>query len=229
MNSLTYRLLVIVAWPMVRLWGRLQVTGTDLFPASGPTVLMVNHDSAWDPVVVAVAANRRRQVRALAKSSLWKFPPVGWVLDHMGQIPIGRGRGDLEAMSAAVEKLRSGECIGVFPEGTVSGGRTMRPLSGAGRLALAVPDTQIVCCAISGAVDLARFPKRPRIQVEFFLPEGGQPKPGESAVAITKRSMADVRRRAPFATRGRSPKTAPTATPQLAVNTELNSELGARP
>jgi len=202
--SMTYRVVVALVWPVVRLWGRLEVVGAELLPTTGPVVLMVNHDTGWDPLVVAVAANRRRQVRALARSSLWTSRPLAWVLDHMGQIPIERGRGDLQAMSRAVDALQSGECVGIFPEGTISAGRTLRPLSGAGRLALAVPDSHVVCAAITGVVDIARFPKRPRIRVVFFEPEGGQAQPGESAVALTKRSMAEVRRLAPYVVAGRA-------------------------
>jgi 1-acyl-sn-glycerol-3-phosphate acyltransferase len=205
--SLTYRVVMMFATPFIRWWGRLQVVGLDLLPRSGPTVIFANHDSAWDPLIVGVAA-RDVQVRALAKSSLWKSRPVGWVLDHMGQIPIERGRGDLAALSSAVSELEAGHCVGVFPEGTVSRGRALRPLSGAGRLALAVPDSRVVAVSITGAVGIVRFPHRPRIRVEFFEPAGGPPRSGESAVALTKRVMADVRARAPYAVPGRAKKAA---------------------
>ncbi len=198
-----YRVVMAVATPVVRWWGRLEVIGDWFLPESGPTVLLANHDSYWDTVVVGVAAIRRRQVRALAKSSLWRVRPLAWVLDHMGQIPIERGRGDTKALAAAIERLRAGACIGVFPEGTVSEGRTLRALSGAGRLALAVPDCRVVCVAITGAVDIVRFPKRPRLRVEFFEPADGQPRDGESAVSLTRRTMAEIRATAPPAVAGR--------------------------
>jgi len=202
-SLLMYRVVMAVATPVVRWWGRLEVIGDWFLPESGPTVLLANHDSYWDPVVVGVAAIRRRQVRALAKSSLWRVRPLAWVLDHMGQIPIERGRGDTKALAAAIERLRAGACIGVFPEGTVSEGRTLRALSGAGRLALAVPDCRVVCVAITGAVDIVRFPKRPRLRVEFFEPADGQPRDGESAVSLTRRTMAEIRATAPPAVAGR--------------------------
>jgi 1-acyl-sn-glycerol-3-phosphate acyltransferase len=205
---LTYRIVMALAAPVVRWWGRLEVVGEQMLPTDGPTVLIANHDSAWDPLVLGVAAVRRRQLRALAKSSLWKARPVAWVLDHMGQIPIERGRGDLAALSAAIEALRAGACIGIFPEGTVSRGRPLRPLSGAGRVALAVPEAAVVCAAVSGSVDVVRFPKRPRIRVEFFEPTAGQPRDGESAVGLAKRTTADVRARAPHAVPGRRKKAA---------------------
>ncbi len=201
--SLTYRVVMTLAGPIVRWWGRAEIVGADLIPADGAVVLFGNHDSMWDPVIIGVAGMPRRQVRALAKSSLWKFKPVAWVLDRMGQIPIERGRGDTQALATAISHLEAGECVGVFPEGTTSRGAPVRALSGAGRLALAVPSAHVLCVALTGAVDIVRFPKRPRIRVEFFEPEGGQPAEGESAVALTKRVMTQVRGLAPYAVPGR--------------------------
>lgn len=207
-RSLIYRVVMAVAWPIVRWWGRLEVVGLDAVPASGATLMMVNHDSAWDPVVVGIAALPRRQIRALAKASLWNVRPMAWVLDHMRQIPIERGRGDIDALSAAIAALRAGGCMGLFPEGTVSRGRPLRALSGAGRLVLAVPGTHVVAVAVTGAVDIVRFPKRPRVRVVFFEPAEGQPHEGESAIALTRRVMAEVRAAAPYAIPGRDKKAA---------------------
>ena len=203
--SLIYRALRAAAAPIVRWWGRLQVDGQDLLAAAGPTVLMANHDSAWDPVIIAVAA-RPRQVRALAKSELWDLAPMGWLLDRIGQIPIERGRAGPAALHNAATQLRLGACIGVFPEGTVSRGRALPALSGAARLALAVPDTRIICVSLSGAVDIVRFPRRPRIRVEFFQPPPVPPDTEDNAVRLTRRAMAEVRHHAPYAVPGRTKK-----------------------
>lgn len=205
---LVYRVVMAIATPIVRWWGRLEVVGAHVVPASGPAVLIANHDSAWDPLVVGVAAMPRRQLRALAKSSLWKARPVAWLLDRMGQIPVERGRFDTQALSVAIDALRAGACVGIFPEGTVSRGQPLRPLSGAGRLALSVPGARVVCVSVSGAVDVVRFPKRPRIRVEFFEPADGPPRSGETAVGLTKRTMAEIRARAPYAIPGRRRKAA---------------------
>lgn len=196
-----------VATPIVRWWGRLEVVGLDRLPPSGATILMANHDSAWDPLVLGIAAGRR-QLRALAKASLWKNTLVAWVLDRMGQIPIERGRGDAAALAEAINQLASGECIGVFPEGTRSRGQELRFLSGAGRLALSTPGTVVVAARVTGVVDIARFPKRPRIRVEFFEPAASQEAPPESAIALTKRVMNEVRSVAPPVPIGRVKKKA---------------------
>lgn len=203
--SRTYRLVMSVVTPLLRWWGRLEVVGVDVLPASGPIVIFANHDSSWDPLVIGLAATPRRQIRALAKSSLWKFRPVGWVLDRMGQIPVDRGqRNNVPAMTQAIECLRGGACIGVFPEGTRSAGRILRARSGAGRLALAVPEATIVCAAATGVVDIARFPKRPAIKVRFFTPSA-QRLPDESATELSERITAELRRVAPVVDCARKP------------------------
>lgn len=189
----TYRAVMAVATPVVRWWGRLEVVGIESLPADGPVVLFANHDSHWDPLVFGVAALPRRQLRALAKASLWKHRVPAWIFDHMGQIPVERGRGDAGALAAAIDQLRAGACIGIFPEGTISRGEVLRVHSGAGRLALAVPGTQVVCATVTGSTDIARFPRRPRLRVSFFPPSGGQPQDGESAITLTRRGMDEIR------------------------------------
>ncbi|MGE5407061.1 MAG: lysophospholipid acyltransferase family protein [Syntrophothermus sp.] len=190
--SRTYRLAMAVNRPVAR-WGRLQVEGLESVPASGPLLIAGNHDSQWDPVLVGIAAVGRRQIRALAKSSLWKIPGLAPVLDGMGQIPIVRGAGDTGALDKAVEALRAGACIGVFPEGTKSRGQVLRARSGIGRLALAVPEAHVSLVAIEGTADLTGFPRRPRVRVRFFDPAGGQPRPGEDPGDLSARLLAEIR------------------------------------
>lgn len=201
-----YRAAMGAASPIVRRWGRLHVTGLELLPRFGPTLVVGNHDSYWDPVAVGVGALGHRQVRALAKSSLWKVKPLAPILNGMGQIPIDRGRGDTGAMDRAVEELRAGACIGVFPEGTRSLGRELRARGGIGRLAEAVPEATVVCVAIRGTTDVPRFPKRPAVSLDFFLPAGGGLQPGEDAAAFSARLVDELRERAPRVVAGRKPK-----------------------
>ncbi len=186
-------------------WGRLQVEGLAVLPESGPVLVVGNHDSHWDPLTVGIAAIRRRQIKALAKSDLWRVRGLGPVLDGMGQIPIERDAGDAAALARAIEELRGGACIGVFPEGTRSRGRELRARSGVGRLALEVPEAKIVCVAIEGTTDLVRFPRRPRLRTRFFEPAGGQPRPGEAPAELAARLLAEIRELVPPAAAGRRP------------------------
>ncbi len=199
----TYRAAMTVCRPLGH-WGRLRVEGLEALPESGPVLVVGNHDSYWDPVLIGLAARRRRQIRALAKSSLWRVPGLGPVLNGMGQIPIERGTGDAAAMQNAIEALRQGSCIGVFPEGTTSRGRTLRARSGVGRLALAVPEARLVLVGITGTTDYSRFPVRPRVTTRFFAPEGGQPRPGEEPGELAARLLGEIRAEIPPIAAGRA-------------------------
>lgn len=199
-----YRVAMAVCKPP-SVWGRLQVEGLDALPESGPVLVVGNHDSHWDPVTVGVAAIRRRQIKALAKSDLWKVRGLSPVLNGMGQIPIDRGAGDAGALARAIEELRRGACIGVFPEGTRSRGRVLRARSGVGRLALEVPEAKVVCVAIEGTTGYTRFPSRPRVSTRFFEPAGGQPRPDEQPGELAARLLAEIRELVPPSAAGRKP------------------------
>lgn len=203
--SRTYRVAMTVCSPIVRRWGRLEISGVEELPAAGPVLLAANHDSYWDPVAIGVAALRRRQIRALAKSSMWKIKGLGWVLDGMGQIPIVRGSSDAAALERAIAELRAGACIGIFPEGTRSLGRELRARSGFGRLAVAVPEAAVVCCSVQGTTDIPRFPKRPHVRLRFFAPTGGGLRPGEAPGDLAVRLLAEIRREAAIVAAGRRP------------------------
>ncbi len=206
-----YRVAMTVCRPVVAAWGRLEVEGLDALPASGPALVVANHDSHWDPIAVGVAALRRRQIRALAKSALWDVKGLSPVLNGMGQIPIERGSGDKQALARAIEELRGGACIGVFPEGTRSRGEVLRARSGVGRLALEVPEAKLVCVAVEGTADLTGFPRRPRLRARFFEPAGGQARPGEEPGEIAARLVAEIRELVPPAVSFRKRSQAPTA------------------
>jgi 1-acyl-sn-glycerol-3-phosphate acyltransferase len=120
-------------------WGlHWTIEGAHHIPTSGPAVLASNHVSYLDPLTLAyVADRRRRHVRYLAKTELFEKPVLGSLLRSAHQIPVRRGRTDAgDALTAAVDALARGECIGVFPEGTIS--QDLEPMlakSGTARLA----------------------------------------------------------------------------------------------
>jgi 1-acyl-sn-glycerol-3-phosphate acyltransferase len=197
-----YRFVLAIGGPIMR-WSRMHVTGLECLPATGPALVVGDHDSYWDPIAIAVAARRVRRIRALAKSTLWKNKFVGALMTNMGHIPVERGVSNEEAMATAITELRNGSCIGIFPEGTRSLGRELRARAGVGRLAEAVPDAVVVCVRTNGSVDVVRLPKRPTITVEFYRPAGGQLQPGETAAEFADRLLAELREGAPREIPGR--------------------------
>ena len=199
-----YRGVMIASTPGVVWWGRLAVTGVELLPLEGPLLLVGDHDSYWDTVATGIAGMPRRQIRALAKASMWKNRWLGVILTGMGQIPIERGSGDSGALDRAIEELRGGACIGIYPEGTRSLGRALRARSGIGYLARAVPEARVLGVACNGTVAIPRFPRaRPRVRVEFFEFDRPAIEPEESPQEYSTRLLAQVRQRAPIEVAGR--------------------------
>jgi 1-acyl-sn-glycerol-3-phosphate acyltransferase len=187
-------------------WGRARVTGLERVPEAGSVLLVPNHDSQWDPVVVAVALRKRRPLRFLGRAELWKIFGLGPILNALRQIPIERGAGDRDALDEAIAALASGEAICVFPEGKLSRGQAIPARSGVGWLAKACPNARVVLCAVSGTTDYLRFPRRPRVGIEFFTPGGGQPRPDEEPQALAARLLEELRWRVPPAPAGRRPR-----------------------
>ena len=198
-----YRFVTAIGAPIMWRWSRMQVTGIECLPPTGPVLIVGDHDSYWDPIAIAVAAKHVRQIRALAKASLWNNKIVAAFMTEMGHIPVERGASNAEALATAEAELRKGACIGIFPEGTRSLGRELRARAGVGRLAEAVPEAIVVCVRTNGSVDVVRLPKRPRISVEFYRPAGGQLQPGETAIEFAERLLAELRAGAPREIPGR--------------------------
>jgi 1-acyl-sn-glycerol-3-phosphate acyltransferase len=214
---------MIASTPGVAWWGRLQVTGVELLPLDGPLLVVGDHDSYWDTVTTGIAAMSRRQIRALAKSSMWSNKLLGAVLTGMGQIPIERGSGDSGALDRAIEELRKGACIGIYPEGTRSLGRALRARSGVGYMARAVPEATIIGVACNGTAAIPRFPRaRPHVRVEFFEFDRPAIAPDETPQEYSTRLLAQLRQRAPIEVAGRKRAAAlagrvPTWSPELAI------------
>jgi len=117
-------------WPWLR-WGlHWKVEGAHHIPQSGPALIASNHVSYLDPLTLAwVADGRGRHVRFLAKAELFDKKGLGTLLHAAHQIPVQRGKVDAaDALQAAVDALGQGECVAVFPEGTIS--QDLEPMAG---------------------------------------------------------------------------------------------------
>jgi 1-acyl-sn-glycerol-3-phosphate acyltransferase len=196
--ALISRLLLPAAW-----WGRMQVEGIERVPERGAALVVPNHDSQWDPVLLGVALRKRRPLRFLARANLWRIFGLKPILNALRQIPIERGAGDAQALDRTVEVLRRGEAVCIFPEGKLSRGEQLPARSGVGRLASACPNATVVLCAIEGTTDYVRFPRRPRVRISFFEPSAGQPRQDELPQAVAARLLDEIRQRVPPVAVGR--------------------------
>ncbi len=180
-NLSWYRLAKAVVGAVLRLWFRLEVVGAHLLPARGPVVVCANHRSYWDPPLVGWAM--RRPARFLAKEELLRMPLLGRLMASLGAIPVRRGAADLGGIRRAVEALRGGAALVVFPEGTRnrSGRALLAGHPGAAYLALTT-GAPIVPVAVSGSL---RFRGRVRIIFGEALDAAG-----EAAGAGTRQARA---------------------------------------
>ena len=118
-----------VTYLLVRAIFRIRYEGLENIPAGGGYILACNHPSYFDPPIVAHKVPV--QVRYLAKAELLRVPILGFFIRRLGIIPVKRGENDNSAINKAVEVVRDGGVLGVFPEGTRNkGGPTLRPRSG---------------------------------------------------------------------------------------------------
>lgn len=117
-----------------RLYG-VEIAGATRIPTAGPAILVANHESLFDPWILALATPR--PVRYMAKSELWRYRIVGRAIESFGAFPVERGSGDATAISRAADLLREGQVLGIFPQGTSKRLARRQFHRGAARLALA--------------------------------------------------------------------------------------------
>ncbi|MDQ4005483.1 MAG: 1-acyl-sn-glycerol-3-phosphate acyltransferase [Actinomycetota bacterium] len=159
-----------VAGRGLAVYHRLEVDGSRHVPAEGPAVLAMNHDSLLDiPLLVPAAC---RPVWFMAKVELFRGRFSTWLFHAMGGFPVRRGAFDVRAVRAALEVVRRGRVLAMYPEGTRA--PYLQPfLPGAAWVALA-SGAPLVPVAISGTADAmpkgSRLPKRTRVVVRFGEP-----------------------------------------------------------
>ncbi|MEV4200218.1 lysophospholipid acyltransferase family protein [Micromonospora globbae] len=137
MPELVYPPVIAFAKTMFRVLDlRITVEGARHVPRSGGAVLASNHVSYLDFIFSGLGAHEsRRLVRFMAKQSVFRHRVSGPLMRGMRHIPVDRSAG-AESYAAAVDALRRGEVVGVFPEATISRSFTVKELkSGAARMA----------------------------------------------------------------------------------------------
>lgn len=94
-----------------------RATGLEHVPRKGPCVLIANHRSVYDPLVMVEAI--RRPINFIAADFLFKIPGMGWALRNSGVTPIqiDGGQSSRHSLDIAVDILKQGQPVGIYPEG----------------------------------------------------------------------------------------------------------------
>jgi len=142
--------------------------GSEHLPRSDGFVVVTNHNSMVDPLTVAhFLWDNGHAPRFLAKAGVFKVPVVGGIIRACGQIPVVRETSTAaDAFSAAVTAVKAGECVVVYPEGTITRDPDLWPMvgkTGAARIAMAT-GCPVIPIAQWGAQDLlAPYAKVPHL------------------------------------------------------------------
>lgn len=116
LNRLWYGVLRIGARLVGSTLFRLRVRGRENWPASGGGLVLSNHQSHFDPVMVGLTCDRR--MNYLARRTLFGFLPFRLLIESLDAIPVDRDGLGLDGLKETLRRLKRGEFVLVFPEGT---------------------------------------------------------------------------------------------------------------
>lgn len=163
---MVYRVVIVLGRVLVRVLGlRVEVSGLEHVPRSGPAVLASTHVSFLDFLLLGLVGKEAggRKVRFLARHEIWSVAPVGWAMRAMGHIPVDRAA-PADAYLRARRALRDGEVVGIFAEAGVSRSYTVRSLMpGAAALARET-GAPLVPVALWGGQRLLTAKTKPRFR-----------------------------------------------------------------
>ena len=183
-----YCFIVTGAWLVWHLVFRIQVIGKENLPPKGKGFIMApNHISAIDPVFVVIARFWGKRMLIMAKEELFHVNAlVSWMFRNVGVFGVERGRGDTAAVENAVEKVKKGQGLLIFPEGTRSKtGEPGKIKSGAFVIASAAGVDMIPCRIIYRHGTMKLFS---RVRVCF-----GKPIPAQQLYLGEQKSAAKLR------------------------------------
>ena len=143
-----------------------QVRGLDELPLEGGLVIASNHISFWDPPLIGAAIPRESYF--LAKEELFQTPVLGPLIRSVNAIPIRRGAADLQGLTRAIDALRRGAAVLLFPEGSRMRDGELHPARpGVGLMAVNA-EVPIAPCFISGSNRPGRWWHRgARVRIRF--------------------------------------------------------------
>ena len=171
----------------------LRYSGRENIPKTGAVLVVSNHQSHFDPPFIGAGCWRR--MNYLARVTLFRFAPLGWLIHSLDSIPIDRDGLGLGGIKEALRRLKRGEMVLIFPEGTRTSDGKMAPFRPGFTVLAARMKAWILPVAITGAFDAwprtRKFPGRGTIHVHF-----GKPIPPEKVANCDDRELAaEVERR----------------------------------
>jgi 1-acyl-sn-glycerol-3-phosphate acyltransferase len=146
--------------------------GREKVPRAGGGLMLSNHQSFLDPVIVGLASDRR--LNYVARKNLFRFAPFRWFINSLDAIAIDREGLGLEGLKETLRRLKRGEMVLLFPEGTRTRDGEVQPLKPGFCAVARRCRGPIVPVAMDGAFDAwprwRRLPRKAVIHVQFGDP-----------------------------------------------------------
>lgn len=170
----------------------MRIQGARHVPQGGPLLLIANHQSFFDPVLVGLAA--RRHLSYLARDSLFRNPAFAWLIRLHNAVPINHQGLGIEGLRTVLGLLEDGRAVVVFPEGERTGDGEIHELQAGIQLLIKRVRAPVVPVGIAGAFQAwPRWRPLP-LPAPLFLPPGA----GTIALAVGRpldaRALAELPR-----------------------------------
>ncbi len=190
----TYAVLQVLAQGLGILVFSIRCLGREHIPIEGGVLVCSNHQSFFDPMLVGMGF--RRRLNYLARKTLFRFFAFRWLIEFLDAIPIDREGGGLGGLKETLKRLKRGELVLIFPEGTRTRDGEVAALK-PGFVALARRSkTPLLPVAVDGAYEAwpreAKFPRRSRVSVSIgppMMPEYVRTLTDEQLVAELERRI----------------------------------------
>jgi len=157
--TIVYNIFYNLAKLFARLFFQMRVVHQERMIEQGPLILAVNHTSFIDPPLAGICS--RRGVYYLARKTLLKWPFFGPLFPAMNVIPVERDGNDMSALREVIEKIREGNGVVLFPEGTRSKDGNLQPGRAGIGLVIAKTGAPVLPMRIFGAFEA--FPKNAKM------------------------------------------------------------------
>ncbi|MED9820827.1 MAG: lysophospholipid acyltransferase family protein [Christensenellales bacterium] len=132
-----------------------KIEGRENIPKDRNCVLMGNHQHIFDPLMLALCVPDR-EIHFMGKKELWNNRLLGWAFTKVHGFPVDRGNMDMNAIRTAMNVLKEGDTLGIFPEGTRSKTGHMLPLLGGASMLAMRSRRDVVPVYIDGQYKLFR-------------------------------------------------------------------------
>ncbi len=170
--SLFYRFVRVVVRGLVRAYGGLSIVGAGNIPATGPVILAPNHRAHVDPPYLALISPR--PIYFMGKEELFHVPILRQIITRVGAFPVRRGAADRAALRHAVDLIKGGAAVLIFPEGTRSEDGQLGIAEKGFALIARQTGAAIIPIAIEGTERMlpkgAKFIRRSRVRVTIGKP-----------------------------------------------------------